>query len=535
MRDNVVVNFPLVPGQRSGAFDTWDYYIRPVDKGHLRNPGNVLVQSDPGYRHPRPSPNYALAGALFDPFGAGEVGVALGLEYRKEFTEGIGRSADTGNRLLFLNTGPDFPGVSYESKEVFAEVSIPLIRDSWLGEYAELSGSYRKSDYSTVEDQTEVYGVNLVYRPIQDIAFKTSFNTSVRIPQLAENFRPQTQTFANNFVDPCATGQIAALLDPQIRAYRVANCETLAVQDGFAPGTFNWTDTSAVNAYTPSYTSGIGGTSGGNPNLRPEDSESFTFSTVIQPRFFPDFSLVLDYYEIQLNDVISTPSAQGLAEQCVSSGATLYADACSLVFRNASGATPSAQFRVGSPANNAGFQLQPINFAKLETRGLDFDARYRLDTEEAFGLNWGTFDFTVRCLWLIQQDNYLNTASPSFYTPNASTLCYPRVRFTSKVSWSPVETFTLTWTADWQTSQDILFNRDYINNIDTRSAEYLASGNFVRNDLSMRWDVSDAVELRAGITNIFDAEQAPWLGTTLYSNFDPYGRRFNIGLNFKAW
>ncbi len=69
MRDNVVVNFPLVPGSRSGAFDTWDYYIRPVDKGHARNPGNVLVNSDPGYRHPRPSPNYALAGALWDPHG----------------------------------------------------------------------------------------------------------------------------------------------------------------------------------------------------------------------------------------------------------------------------------------------------------------------------------------------------------------------------------------------------------------------------------------------------------------------------------
>lgn len=69
LQDNVVVNFPLVPGSRSGTFDTWDYYIRPVDKGHVRNPGNVLVNSDPGYRHPRPSPNYALAGALWDPFG----------------------------------------------------------------------------------------------------------------------------------------------------------------------------------------------------------------------------------------------------------------------------------------------------------------------------------------------------------------------------------------------------------------------------------------------------------------------------------
>lgn len=70
MRDNVIVNFPLVQGDRSGVWDTWDYYIRPVDKGHARNPGNVTINSDPGYRHPRPSPNYALAGALWDPYGS---------------------------------------------------------------------------------------------------------------------------------------------------------------------------------------------------------------------------------------------------------------------------------------------------------------------------------------------------------------------------------------------------------------------------------------------------------------------------------
>jgi outer membrane receptor protein involved in Fe transport len=47
--------------------------------------------------------------------------------------------------------------------------------------------------------------------------------------------------------------------------------------------------------------------------------------------------------------------------------------------------------------------------------------------------------------------------------------------------------------------------------------------------------VRDDVTLTAGVTNIFDAEQAEWLGGTLYSNFDPYGRRFNVGINFRPW
>ena len=90
-----------------------------------------------------------ISGQLWDFWGAGEIGMAVGAEYRREYTEGVGRSATTGDRFLFLNTGADFLPAEYESKEWFAELSIPLFRDSWMGEYAELSGSYRSFDYTT--------------------------------------------------------------------------------------------------------------------------------------------------------------------------------------------------------------------------------------------------------------------------------------------------------------------------------------------------------------------------------------------------
>jgi outer membrane receptor protein involved in Fe transport len=57
--------------------------------------------------------------------------------------------------------------------------------------------------------------------------------------------------------------------------------------------------------------------SGGNPNLKPEESDSFTFSTVLRPRFIPNFSLVLDYYEITIDDVIAAVSADTAAANCV--------------------------------------------------------------------------------------------------------------------------------------------------------------------------------------------------------------------------
>lgn len=77
MAQNVIVNMPFVSGQSSGAFKTDDYYITAVDKGTVRNSGNRLINSSPGYRTLAPalrSPvppkeNWTLAGALWDPYG----------------------------------------------------------------------------------------------------------------------------------------------------------------------------------------------------------------------------------------------------------------------------------------------------------------------------------------------------------------------------------------------------------------------------------------------------------------------------------
>ncbi len=472
----------------------------------------------------------SISGNLWDFWGAGAIGVALGAEYRKETTEATGRDRDTDGRLLFMNTGPDFPEASYDSKEFFAELSVPLFRDTFLGEYAELSGSYRYSDYSTTGG-SDVYGVNLVYRPIQDITFKTSYNTSIRVPDLGENFAPNSQTFANGIVDPCTTLNIAAVNDAETRNNRIRNCTALAAAQGLS---FDFAGATATNTddFRPSYTSGIAGVSGGNPNLRPEESDSFTFSVALRPRFIPNFSLVLDYYEITIDDVIASVSADTAAANCVN-GATLNTDACSTIFRN----DPTKPFAIGAPAGDpiGGFIERSFNYASLKTRGLDFNARYRIDTEEMFGRDFGQLDYSLGGSWLITQQQYLNESDPSDYDELAGTLFYPRVRMTSSLTWTPNEIWSVNWTADWQTAQNIVYPRDFVANMDSRQGDQLNTGNFVRNDFTVRYNVNDDLMLRAGVVNAFDAEQAPYLGTTLYSNFDPYGRRFFIGLNYKAW
>jgi len=69
IRDNIVINFPPVANGRSGVFSSEDYYIRPVDKGMIRNTNNLMINSHPGVKLRSPEDHYVLASALFDAQG----------------------------------------------------------------------------------------------------------------------------------------------------------------------------------------------------------------------------------------------------------------------------------------------------------------------------------------------------------------------------------------------------------------------------------------------------------------------------------
>ena len=491
-----------------------------------------------------------ISGELWDFFGAGPIGVAIGAEHRREFTEAAGRD-DQDELFLFGLQGPDFPGSEYESDEYFAEIAIPFLRDHWLGEYAEISGSYREFDYTTA-GKGSVYGVNLVYRPVSELGFKTSFNTSFRAPNLGENFSPLSGTFSNGFVDPCATANIIASLTAtytaENRANRIANCEALAQARGYAPNFFDFAGATAGNEddFVQTSTSPFG-QSGGNPNLRPETSESFTFTTVYNPDWFPNFNLVLDYYEITINDVIGAVSVNQAAALCVNFAGL--GPACDSIFRRApiptlapgaSNAERSAGFQVaGATGSDPAFIQGSVNFAKVQTRGLDVTANHSFDAGEVFGWDIGNFRSSLRGTWLLEQKQFTDPSNPANFTEFASNQGSPRVRFTAQVTWEPTDVLAVTWATDWQSAQDLFRTRDLVaaNNLDNRNHDYYTTGNFARSDLSIRYELRDDVTLRAAVTNIFDASQPDFAysGSGLIDNFDPYGRRFSIGLNYRPF
>jgi outer membrane receptor protein involved in Fe transport len=459
----------------------------------------------------------------FDFWGAGPIGVALGYEFRREETEGTGRDRDTGDRNLFLNTGPDFPKASYEANEIFTEVRVPLLDNQLWMDSAEISGAYRYSDYTTV-GEVETLSFQGSVRPTEDIFFRATYGEATRIPNLGENFGPASQTFGNGLTDPCDANFIRARDDAADREALRQNC-LATMPAGYDPGT-----DAAGTGTIIDYTSGIPGFNAGNPNLDPEESTSYTFGMAVTPRWVPGFTFTADYFDIEIDNVIASTTVQQNLNQCVGWNGTevnsVNQGACSTFERSA---TPSTNGAANPAYGIYTFIQGSLNYAGLETRGIDFTTSYGFETGR-----FGDIDWSLRGTYLIEQNDFVNIANPTEETANDASVGQPHLRLLSTVSWTPMQQLTLSWDWDWQSSQEIIDEDDWRLNSDGRDFKYTTTGDFSQHDFTVRYLPMDNLVLRAGVVNAFDAEPARWLGSsTSADNFDFWGRRFFVGVNVK--
>src|SRR5262249_51232141 len=117
--------------------------------------------------------------------------------------------------------------------------------------------------------------------------------------------------------------------------------------------------------------------SGGNPNLKPENSDNVGAGLILQPERFKGARLSLDYYRIRKTDNIATLTPQVLlANESEFPGR---------VIRDAPVANDP--YSVGKITL---IDVTSINLARAETQGLDLSLSYRAETAEH-----GTFDFML--------------------------------------------------------------------------------------------------------------------------------------------
>lgn len=354
---------------------------------------------------------HVVSGSISGDFGqffelpGGPIGFAFGGEYRKEISRFVsdpflaaGASDDQGQTLS--ETG------SFDVKEVFAELRVPLLRNLPFAEVLEVNAAVRLGDYSTV-GRTDTYNFSAIYAPVRDIRFRGSYGQAVRAPNITELFGPNNRVFS--FIDdPCDPENL-----PEGTQYRVANCQATLLAAGLTPGQI-----AAFNpASDPTATVSLPGRAGGNRNLSEETARTWTAGIVIQPRFIPKLTVTADWYDIKLKNAVRTAEAQDIVDLCVDQP-TLTNIYCANITR--------------SPLTGyiSNYLLNPQNVAAFRTAGLDVQANYQLPLPETVGV------FNLRVV-----GNYLNkkTFVP---TPGADVENDRLTRFNPKFS----GTLDLTWT-----------------------------------------------------------------------------------------
>jgi outer membrane receptor protein involved in Fe transport len=333
----------------------------------------------------------------------GAVQFAIGGEYRKE-TAFSAFDEVTRSGATFLNAIPVFDPPDLEAKEAYAEIRIPIISDTPFFEELSIEGAFRIADYNIGNvGMTEAYNAGIIWQPIDSARFRGSYARSVRIPTQSDLFAEPSQTFLNGLVDPCDSRFI------NDNPNRVANCAaagvpTTVIVDG------------AAQPFTNIPASGIRGLNGSNPNLDAEVSDSFTAGVIFQPEFVRGLTLSVDYYNIEIENVIFSLGAQTIINQCYDNPSGIDNPFCASIFRRPDGTFQGQSDRLlgGSTISipleptDRSFISGPFNFARQKTSGIDFDLNYQRDL--------GGVELSFRGLlsYVIQRDNFTDINDSNF-------------------------------------------------------------------------------------------------------------------------
>jgi len=433
---------------------------------------------------------------------AGEIGYAAGVEWREEESRNNPPIEDQLG-LTFGNVLSPERG-DYDVSEIFAEVDVPLLLGAPGAEILSLDAAVRYSDYSTIGEAT-TWKIGSVWSPIDDITFRATVAEATRAPNIGELFDPGGQTF--RFIsDPCDITEL-----DEGTEFRAANCAALLNGLGVDPTTF-------VDPNSAS----IAGTLRGNPELDEEVAETLTVGIILRPRFIENFTIAVDWYDIELTDAINTAAPQVASDLCVDLP-TLDNQFCGLIERDA------------TTGGITSFTQQSVNVAEFRTEGFDIAINYLLDPAN-FGAtaDIGTFNFrlignkleelTFVNLPNSPPDSDLGESSPS------NGLQVPEHQAAFNMLWNRGP-LSVNYAINWF-DKTLRFSREAIeNNPDIADPEFIEyEEQFVQN-IQVRYDPNDTWSFYGGINNIADRE--PDIGATFFP-VSAVGRFFYVGVDYAA-
>ncbi len=407
------------------------------------------------------------------PWAEDGIGIAFGVEYRKESLELLTDAAFSllpssdlaGQGAPTLSTSGDF-----DVREAFAEVRIPIVEDNFIYNLS-LEAGYRYSDYQigARSVNTDTYKIGIDLSPIRDIRFRAAYNRAVRAPNIQELFAPQ-RVVLNGNGDPCSGGAPSASL---------AACQAMGVS------------AAQYGNIQPNPAGQYNGLIGGVATLDPEIADTITIGVVIQPRFIRRLAITVDFFDIEVSDAIQGFGQDAILATC---SQTLDPALCGLVHRDASGSL----WRTSD-----GFvEDLERNIGSFSTRGVDVGASYSMELGGMGGLS-----FNLVGTWLdeLVVENGISAAydcaglyGPTCGVPN------PEWRHKLRLTWTHPDGYGLS--AQWRyfSSVDVenTSSSPTLNQPFAPFNETIPSQSYF--DLAFTARIGDHYNFRLGVNNILD-------------------------------
>ncbi|NNC52368.1 MAG: TonB-dependent receptor [Erythrobacter sp.] len=479
--------------------------------------------------------NASLSGFVGDlGFGGGDIGFAVGAEYREVASQFIPDTALASGDVIGFNAGNPTEG-GYNVREIFAELNVPVFETDG-GTRLELTGAGRYSDYSLAAvGGVWTYAGGVEFGVIDGVTLRGQYQRAVRAPNVGELFGGQSIGFPGA-TDPCGTAA----------ATPGSALGNICVASGVPTANLGNPTQIQPNAQIPALF-------GGNPNLQEETSDSFTAGIVLQPTFIPGLTITADYFDIQIDDAISTISLQQTLDLCFNQIQDPNATSCAPFFPN--GGTlrnPSGAIVTGNPP-----ALGALNVASLGVKGVDLQVNYT--TTIPFSLMTDTGEQTVNL-------NFLGTWTDSAFFeafPGADVIeCAGQFgqtcgEPTASYKWTSRLSFVdgpLTTSVRWRHLSGVADDDDSVDYAAFNGVERIPAYDLF--DLTFSFDVTEQFTLAMGVNNLLDKlPQAPEFapggivvtnandGTRLGDNqeqantypstYDVLGRDFFVSANFK--
>lgn len=277
-----------------------------------------------------------LNGSLFR-LPAGAVSFATGVTYREE--KGW-RNPDPLTVAGIANTNQQSPiSGATRAKEAYLELSVPVLANVPFFRSLTLDGAVRYSDYDLFGSDWN-YKFSADWTIVEGLRVRGTYGTGFRVPNVPELFGGVSEGNLTT-TDPCTR------YGTSTNATLVANCRASGVPNNY------------VQLGTTILT-----TVGGNQNLQPETSKSWTVGTVVQPRgFVTGLTLTADWFDIDIDGAIrAIPGSTKLAV-CYAS-ANLSSPFC----RDFTRSTLTGEI--------TRLSAQPINTGRERMKGLDLGLVY---------------------------------------------------------------------------------------------------------------------------------------------------------------